>query len=162
MSAVNYQWERKLPEYKNGVYSHQRVIFFSSPNLAERWVAKIETALLRNARLSFSLPHAEEIAYKVCKMFGWNTVPKTKVVHASSIQNEKYTALIQSLGSLKRTGTFTFQIFKEGNTLPDKKPSSVVKPDLSSFVKAFLLDMVLGKNDARRQYSLQPENQGTI
>jgi hypothetical protein len=133
---------------------YRREIFINQPNSTPRLVAKIESSLKREEKLEVVLPHAEEISYKICKMFHWNTIPKTKVVHQYSISNEnqtkklqKYAKLMKGFNSELYPRTVTFQAFVEGKIFPEFKES--YGSNLPSFQKAFLLNMVLGKFDAK-------------
>lgn len=144
------QWELMFPSHDN----YNRNIYISLPRTEHRTVAKLEVAPMRAHRLPLVLPHAEEIAYKICKMFRWNTIPKTKVIHQYSVTGknlpaklQKYAKLASGFNSRNHPFTITFQAFVEGESIPWLKyPKNL---NLSSYQKAYLLGMVLGKYDAR-------------
>ncbi len=101
------------------------------------------------------IPRPDEVAYKICKLFGWSTVPKTKTFHQNSKLNEKE---IEKYSDMKEYFvkndysypiTFTFQKFVHGEVLLAKGEQKKASPHPEAFQKAFLLDMVLGKSDAR-------------
>jgi hypothetical protein len=164
-----YSWTKKQPwTWIDRVnfevnYSHTREVYTSGATPLPRFVAKIETPYRRD-EIADKRPYADEFAYKVCKLFRWNTIPKTKVLHESSMLSEipapklrKYSPLTrQFLGPTWRKNlpyTFTFQRFIEGCTLDEKKRASweIMKmlPDLHSFQKALLLTLLLGGQDSR-------------
>jgi hypothetical protein len=138
-----------------------RTVYIGSPHTsAAGWVAKIETCDLRERRLTMVLNHAEEIAYKIGKLFGWTTIiPKTKILHQFSITPEnaqkyqKYATLMAHFlkqdFKKEQPITFTFQAFLEGSTLRNLTEKEMASIDLASFQKAFLLDMILGNRDSR-------------
>jgi hypothetical protein len=154
-----YRWEEKRPRFwidsQKVCLSHTRDVFISAEAPLPRFVAKIETAFRRD-KSGDKRPCADEFAYKVCKLFSWSIIPKTKILHKSSISS-KYSPLMRPFleGPQKKTApcTFTFQEFIKGCTLYDKRQGSfkVVKmlPDLHSFQKAQLLTLLLGCRDAR-------------
>ena len=146
-------------------YSHYRSVFISSsiPGAQHRWVAKLETAQVRSKKCTY-FPHAEEIAYKIAKkLLHWNTVPKTKILHQFSLENpidkyQKYYSLMKYFMdtnyAANHPATFTFQTLVKGETLPshaDLAEGVKQKPDIlpSSYHRAILLSMILGKDDAR-------------
>jgi hypothetical protein len=119
-------------------------------------VAKINTAQIRKIKADPPLPHAEEIVYKICKLFHWNTVPKTKILHEFSVLQDnsteklqKYKKIMNGFKCKQYPITFTFQAFVKGKTLPDKVTESTKVPNLSSYQKAYLLGCILGPFDAR-------------
>ncbi len=135
--------------------THTRSVY-KSP----QWVIKIDTAQSRNVKLLDYLPHAEEIAYKISKLFGWRTVPKTKTIHQDDISSPKTAAYYFELMKpfIDETGklpiTCTLQGFIKGDTLPSEveihtgqKEKPQVK--LDTYQEAFLLEMILGKGDSR-------------
>lgn len=159
-SACNphFEWNKIEPKIYSQGLSHTRLVYKSTFNAdAPRWVAKLENCLQRDARLLSPLPHSDEIAYKIGKLFRWNTIPKTKILHElAPINNEKYqkyNQLMQYFLNENRQNklpiTFTFQSFMDGETLPNKGELKNQKPDLSSYQKTYLLDVILGKSDAR-------------
>jgi hypothetical protein len=161
--GTTYQWCEKLPRYFMSKFDselkcgHTRKVFISTYDSSlPRFVAKIETAAMRDFKLDRALPHAEEIAYKICKLFHWTIVPKTKIVHQYAFfqeeptkKNQKYIELMNCFKCDKYSLTFTFQAFVEGETLPDITEDKTPVPGLSSYQKAYLLGSALGKYDAR-------------
>lgn len=141
--------------------SHARKIYVDMDGQgASHWVVKLEDSKLRVKRDSGSLPHADEIVYKINKIIGWNTIPKTKMLHEydySSSKYDKYFPLMfnfladENLNS-QAPHTFTFQTYVSGETLPDplglagKKMPAVTLP---SYQKNYLLNIILGRYDAR-------------
>lgn len=154
---TTYQWHEKQPNVLNNKISHSRLVYIGLPSPSlPRWVAKIETPEIRNRRGQLFFPYAEEVAYKVCKLFHWDTIPKSKVLHQCDLQNlgcvekiNKYEPLIKSFEKIYGPKTFTFQLFVDGETLDNTTPQTTQMPDLSSFQKAYLLSMILGKYDDR-------------
>lgn len=143
--------------------SHSRSVFISSQvfGAQHRWVAKLEIDEMRQHKKTF-FPHAEEIAYKIAKLLKWNSVPKTKILHQFSLEKpndkyQKYSSLMPYFIDGNSTGhpiTFTFQAFIKGEPLPtyaELAARTKKRPDIlpSSYQRAFLLDMILGKGDAR-------------
>ena len=141
------QWVHMCINHDN----YRRYIFISPSGSTSRLVAKLELGPLRLCKLELTLPHAEEIAYKICKIFHWNTIPKTKVLHQYSLpyenrveKRQKYAELMKGFHCPNYPITFTFQAFVEGKNIHGK----TLDPSLSSYQKAYLLGMVLGKFDA--------------
>jgi len=119
-------------------------------------VVKIETSEIRKERIHPLFPYGEEIAYKVCKLFHWDTVPKSKVLHQSAVQSlgtvekiQKYGQMVECFKTIQGSKTFTFQTFVEGETLPNYKSEITQCPDVSSYQRAYLLWLILGKFDDR-------------
>ena len=179
LSPIRWDFVHARPIYESGLHTgatHTRNVYISSiiPN-ASRWVAKLETHELRNRKGTF-FPHADEVAYKIAKLFGWNTVPKTKILHQFSLEkpnakDQKYYSLMRYFIDKNGTGghpiTFTFQAFVNGKTLPsyyEITDAVKKKPDilLSSYQRAFLLDMILGKGDARGDNTMYNPETGEI
>jgi hypothetical protein len=137
--------------------SHTRRVYISSKDSeAPRLVVKLDTLDIRNKKWLAVLPHADEIAYKIGKLFGWNTIPKTKTLHQYSYlppdKAKKYYPLMEPFMQRWYPITFTFQAFVEGETLPsygDKAKKSNPALQQVPYQKAFLLGMILGKSDAR-------------
>lgn len=143
--------------------SHTRNVFVSQPlpmqENSHRWVAKIMTPDIKQIK-AMNYYHAEEVAYKISKLFGWNTIPKTKILHASDINNSKYVKYLPLMQQffldiktdISSTFTFTFQTYITGEILiTEGNPAEFVKHDvnLSSYQKAFLLNLILGRGDTR-------------
>ncbi len=120
------------------------------------------------------MPHIEEMAYKICKAFNWDTIPKTKLVHefsclrtgADSPIKPKYSTLVKDFKdnnqSNDKSYTFTFQTYIEGKTLPNSGKGQPDRVNLSSYQKAILIDMVLGKMDARGDNTMIQTGTGKI
>src|SRR5690242_9463611 len=98
-----YTWNKKEATLSHGCYLHSRIIYTGMPKDQEevQYVAKIATPQIRRNRNEPDLPHAEEVAYKVCKLFNWDIVPKSKVLHEQNIsflsnleKTQQYAALI--------------------------------------------------------------------
>lgn len=157
---TQYQWVEKFPEKRAKGNSHYRQVFISQENsVSPRWVAKLETLDLRAVKSYVTLPLSEEVAYKICKLFDWDTMPKSKVFHEDSIGNQKpkYLDLMRSFASdTKRMFpfTFTFQIFVEGKTVPNYGRIKTQTPELQSYQKSYLLNIILGREDARGDNSI--------
>ena len=150
----------------------RQVSVSSSALGVSRYVAKIETCWMRQDRSGVTFALAEEIAYKICKLFHWNTVPKTKVLHQLSEQSEKYewyfhwmSPFIESnpgLVEAKAPMTFTFQTYVEGRDLSNRKESETLKPNLSAFQKAYLLQMIMSNSDCRRDNMILNSETGEL
>lgn len=167
-STPSLSWNEILPKKYYDKHkkfegnSHTRKIYVDRDEQgASHWVVKLEDSKLRVKSNRWSLPHADEIVYKINKIMGWNTVPKTKMLHEydySSSKYEKYFPLMfnfladENLNS-QAPHTFTFQAYVSGEALPD--PLGFVAgekmPDvsLSSYQKNYLLNIILGRYDAR-------------
>ena len=173
--TIEYQWYEKRPRrYVNHMdgtvhYAQSRKVFIGESNSLPRLVVKIEDAKMRGKKLELVLPHAEEIAYKICKMFHWNTVPKSKVLHQYSAlyidptrKLQKYIRLMAPFKNMEYPCTFTFQAFVAGQILPDVVTSKTRDPNPSSYQKAYLLGMVLGKFDARGDNAIHNHQTGEL
>lgn len=171
--APSLRWEavpvRLIIDDRAGLsvgHSHTRSVYISSeiPG-CPRWVVKLDDHSVRSQKMFATFLHADEVAYKIsAKLLLWNTVPKTKILHQSVLSDpqlaakyQKYTTLMQCFvkqNAEKPSLTFTFQSFVRGKHLPnllDIERGTASKPDvlLPSYQRAFLLDMILGKFDAR-------------
>lgn len=151
-----------VEKVKKTTTQHTRIVFISRKipeNYRKQFsfgiVVKISTREERHKKRCY-WPHQEEIAYKIDKMFGWNIVPKTKVLHGSYFKtravNDKYfkfRAIIKSLPPVPgffEEPTFTIQSYRKGVTLDAiKETTATVSKD--SFQKAYLLNMIFCKAD---------------
>lgn len=145
--------------------SHSRMVYKSNElYLGTRWVAKLDTYKTRKGKLIPFL-HAEEIAFKMSSLLGWNTAPKTITLHESA----KHPVMDFFLKENVAEGapvTFTFQACIEGDVLPCRdelriktKPSHV---SLTSYQQAFLLAMIIGKKDAKGDNTMINPTTGEI
>ncbi|MES2344720.1 MAG: hypothetical protein V4494_02120 [Chlamydiota bacterium] len=154
---LNPAWKKIIPESRgmpgSGSLSHLREVYLSQQ---QKCVVKISSEVDRKRKGSNnSWPHAEEIAYKINKLFAWKVIPKTKIIHGSQLTNNtksKYVNIqnsmtLESLPNLDRL-TFTFQSFIKGKTLPLHN-TGYQKIQDKSYQRAYLLNMILGKRDAR-------------
>jgi len=145
--------------------SHSRMVYKSNESyLGSRWIAKLDTYKTRKGKL-IPFPHAEEIAFKMSSLLGWNTAPKTITLHES----EKHPMMEFFLKENVAEGapvTFTFQACIEGEVLPCRdelgakaKPSHV---SLTSYQQAFLFAMIMGKKDAKGDNTMINPKTGEI
>lgn len=117
-------------------------------------VVKLSTREERDNKRCY-WPHQEEIAYKIDKLFGWNIVPKTKVLHGSYFKTKvvkdkyfKFRAIIESGHfSCFEEPTFTIQSYRKGDTL-DAIDERATKLSTDSYQKAYLLNMIFCKSDS--------------
>lgn len=153
-----YNWNKKEPIFAFGHYSHSRIIYIGTPKEQKeaQWVVKIANSKIRRSRIELDLPHAEEVAYKVCKLFEWDVVPKSKVFHQESLcflsslkKTQKYVALSTSFDFILGSKTYTFQTFVEGVPLSSFADGPSLDPDPISYQKIYLLGMILGNFDSR-------------
>lgn len=168
-TCEDYHWYEKLPRInQDGKYSHSRTVVISGEHPLPRVVVKTETWMRRGKGLDEG-PHADEVAYKVCKLFHyntipWNTIPKTKVLHQFLMLSENPPEKLQKYLNLMRCfvkpgrekelpRTFTFQGCINGWTLYERRnlpiEVEIGSLDLQSFQKAFLLTNALGCFDSR-------------
>lgn len=163
---LTHTWKRVIPEKRGeSSFSHLRAVYIGPKGpLGDKSVVKISSRFDRKRKGSNNAwPSAEEIAYVASKRLGWNVVPKTKVLHGSDLKeisknpahkHYKYACIQRSMTKSSESKekidkyTFTFQKYIEGKTLP--KEGRDQKINNTSFQRAFLLDTILGKGDARR------------
>lgn len=123
-------------------------------------VVKLSNASERSKKGCY-WPFQEEIAFKLAaKLFGWEVVPKTKVMSATYFQTplrqvsrehlkyQRYRPVIQSLGrytSQFEPATFTIQAYTPGISLRKMYPDASFRTPL--FQQACLLDMIFNKSD---------------
>lgn len=154
-----------------GNASHTRDVFIVSSENSGSLVAKLESCDVRDRKMPKVMPHIEEMAYKICKLFKWTTIPKTKLVHEFSCHDrnsnikQKYFTLIndfKNTHSNAKSYTFTFQDYVDGNTLPNAGKGQPDRINLPSYQRAILIDMILGKMDARGDNTMIKTETGEI
>lgn len=161
-SHSNFNW-KLLPKTSGTNGFHTRDVFvIASSDRRNSWVAKLETCDTRDRKMEKAMPHIEEMAYKICKLFDWDTIPKTKLVHEFSASHKTpYSDLISEFKSKNPETppyTFTFQRYISGKTVP-QQPDYI---DLASYQRAILLDMILGKMDAKGENTMIDPKTGKI
>ncbi len=149
-------WEQIIPEKRGatgeGHLSHLREVYLSHE---QNCVVKISSSVDRKRKGSNNdWPHAEEIAYKINKLFSWNVIPKTKLMHGSELTNnleskyEKYVDIQKSMVHREISKiahfTFTFQTLVKGKTFPHHGRKDQ-KIDSKSYQQAYLLGIILVK-----------------
>lgn len=146
--------------------SHSRMVYKSNESyLGSRWIAKLDTYKTREGKC-IPFPHGEEIAFKISSLLGWNTAPKTIILHES----EKHSMMEFFLKENVAEGapvTFTFQACIEGEVLPcwDELRAGKTKPShvsLTSYQQAFLLAMIIGKKDSKGDNTMINPKTGEI
>lgn len=173
MSVSNkFSWNPIKNNYFTlGNASHTRDVFIVSSENSKSLVAKLETCDVRDRKMPKVMPHIEEMAYKICKLFKWKTIPKTKLVHEFSCRDQqsnikqKYFTLIndfKNTHSNAKSYTFTFQAYIDGNTLPNVGKGQPDRINLPSYQRAILIDMILGKMDARGDNTMIQKGTGEI
>jgi hypothetical protein len=137
-------------------------------------VAKLDSCFRRKTRF-VDIPYAEQITSEIGKLFGWSEIPETVVIHETDYalpQYKKYQPLmqcfIQNGVKDKCPITFTFQSLVNGKTLPTeilqwpKWKNENLKVSTLSYHKAFLLVLLLAKNDAHGANSMLDPETGLI
>lgn len=125
-----------------------------------KWVAKVG---LPTEALLFL---AEEITYKISKLLSWKTIPKTKYLHQFVDLNGKYKKYAHMTSALsgfdQHPQGYTFQKFVNGCNLKQYLNRSSDLPLCQmSYHRAFLLNVILGRKDAKRENTMLGYPRGT-
>src|SRR5581483_6636145 len=160
------EWRVMNPRPLGNSFSHTRIVYIGKEeSLAAKWVVKIATPEIRRAKLALDISHAEEVAYKVCKLLRWDIVPKSKVIHEKEMNDlgskiNKYKPFMQSFSWIAGIKTFTFQHACTGKPLFTDRNTPI--PKRCAFQKAYLLGMLLGGYDSRRDNMLYDPQIGKL
>ncbi len=171
-------WTRIVANSKGHFVSHTREVMKSTivPSSCETafpagCVVKAGSESERRKKME-GCAYSEEISYKICKLLKWNVIPKTKVIHGTKFfeeevvqpKHQKYFDLFNSFWDGIKQGyyTYTFTAFVEGNTPVEDGFKTEKDGFQDSYQKTFLLDMLLGKQDAHAGNIIQNSSTGEL